>query len=253
MTLQSTKHKVMQYRIQKLLLTDYVSFAETILFESPFVQVNSKGDGVRQVQLGLTDMNLIIAEDILIPSSQTYWNGKDPETDTLVLVSIMPLQLISMKIRKGRLKLAIATGRRMYFEFGGHLDRGFFIRIWMDRVEEIRVQRAAIQPPVLSSSSSNLSQKVENFFEEEVENSTETTQTRTGFNLRRYVKKFFSYHSSENNEKSGERENLIQKDENKEYIVDLHEMGDRKIAELFRKVPMRFDSKSFDNTLWFDK
>lgn len=40
-------------RIQKLLLSsEYVTFDDTILVESPFAEVTSNGVGLRQVQLG---------------------------------------------------------------------------------------------------------------------------------------------------------------------------------------------------------
>lgn len=39
-------------RIQKILITEYREFQDTILVESSFAQVTQTGQGIRQIQLG---------------------------------------------------------------------------------------------------------------------------------------------------------------------------------------------------------
>lgn len=146
------------YRIQKLLLTDYNNFNDTVVVESPFAEVTRNGVGIRQVQLGiiqyfkclaafklkviaaLTPSNFIIAADKIYPN-EFYTNFMqnsipmdDPEINTLELSTIVPLHLIrlSVKIQDGQrhlLRVQYCTRKEKWFEFGGFTYRMVRIQI----------------------------------------------------------------------------------------------------------------------------
>lgn len=120
-------------RIQKLLSGEYSDFEEVVLIESPFAQVTVSGHGIRQVQLALTPTKLIIAHEVLEESNEfttsieTYHGSFDAETETLEIHSIIPLEMITLKIyRKGNrqiLKVCTCVKKENYYEFGGFLLR----------------------------------------------------------------------------------------------------------------------------------
>lgn len=153
----------MYNRIQKLLLTEYNDFEETILVESSFAQINPKGIGIAEVILGLTETNFIIAGDFFPPPELTLIKIPtnivvDPETESMELISVIPLTLLKLKLcarnTRNFIKVILATGRKMYFEFGEHLMRRFYYNIWADRIFTIN-QTKYIASSTTTSSESN--------------------------------------------------------------------------------------------------
>lgn len=125
-------------RIQKLLMTEYNDFEDTILIESSFAQVEENGHGLRAVQLGLTSNSFIIAQDVFnVDYSNIFYYDHsmdvDPEIETLELSSIIPLDCLTLRTyRKGFrliLKIVLCTGQILFFEFGGMLLRNVVYRI----------------------------------------------------------------------------------------------------------------------------
>lgn len=131
----------MYNRIQKLLLTEYKDFSETIFIESSFAEVDSKGNGIHQIQLGLSETNLFIAIDQL-PSGDTslmrYNIHADPEIECFELVNIIPLEFCQLKLcaryQRNFILVTVENGKKLFFEFGEHLMRSFFYNIWSDRI-----------------------------------------------------------------------------------------------------------------------
>lgn len=157
----------MYNRIQKLLLTEYNDFEETILVESSFAQVNSKGIGIAEVILGLTETHFIIAGDFFPPPESTLLKVHksivlDPEIESIELISVIPLTLLKLKLcakySRNFIKVTLATGRKMYFEFGEHLMRRFYYNIWADRIFSIN-QMKYIAYSTSTSSESNFASK----------------------------------------------------------------------------------------------
>lgn len=131
-------------RVQKLLQNEYCDFDDTILIESPFAQVTQNGIGIKQVQIGLTLNKIIIATDVFHENSSNIFHTRniDPETESLELITIVPLDLIKLKVyRKNErqlLKITYCTQRTMYFEFSGFLLRNLFWNIWRDKILMMR-------------------------------------------------------------------------------------------------------------------
>lgn len=126
-------------RVQKLLLTEYIDFHDTVLVESSFALVTSKGVGLQAVVLALTEKYLIQAADFFCEDSSPQKTPFiDVEIETLELISLWPLEFLSLKLcaRKSRnyLKVYTETGRKLYFEFGEHILRMFYFNIWADRI-----------------------------------------------------------------------------------------------------------------------
>lgn len=127
-------------RVQKLLQNEYNDFEDNILIESPFAQVTRNGIGIKQVQIGLTSTKIIIATDVFHENSSNFSNCKniDPETECLELITIVPLDLIKLKVYRRNerqiLKITYCTQRIMYFEFSGFILRNLFWNIWRDKI-----------------------------------------------------------------------------------------------------------------------
>lgn len=127
-------------RVQKLLQSEYSDFNDTILIESPFAQVTRNGIGIKQVQIGLTSTKIIIATDVFHENSSnfSYKKNIDPETECLELITIVPLDLIKLKVYRRNerqlLKITYCTQRIMYFEFSGFILRNLYWNIWRDKI-----------------------------------------------------------------------------------------------------------------------
>lgn len=86
-------------RIQKLLLSEYKNFSDTILLECPFAQTTRDGVGLREVALGLTPKAFVIATDILKNNAEFICPSNiDPSIETLELVSIHRLEDVTLSI-----------------------------------------------------------------------------------------------------------------------------------------------------------
>ncbi|CAB0035250.1 unnamed protein product [Trichogramma brassicae] len=117
----------MEYeRIRRLLRSEYKDFAragEQVLVESRFAETTRSGRGLRAVELGLTSNNLIVAADHFRDAK--YWCSKDcdPSIESLELVSVYPLEFLSLSIfrrkRRKALKARLVDGRAKYYELGG--------------------------------------------------------------------------------------------------------------------------------------
>ncbi|KAL7297593.1 hypothetical protein TKK_0009268 [Trichogramma kaykai] len=117
----------MEYeRIRRLLRSEYKDFGragEQVLVESRFAETTRSGRGLRAVELGLTSNNLIVAADNFRDAK--YWCSKDcdPSIESLELVSVYPLEFLSLSIfrrkRRKALKARLVDGRAKYYELGG--------------------------------------------------------------------------------------------------------------------------------------
>lgn len=120
-------------RIQKLLLDEYKDFDDTVLIESTFAEISNDNvknynKGIRQVQLAITPLKFIVANDKMNCKIKLLKYNKnsyrlDPEIDTLELISILPLNLISIECIEYKLmkilQITYCTKQQRYFEFGG--------------------------------------------------------------------------------------------------------------------------------------
>ncbi|XP_049809085.1 uncharacterized protein LOC126252254 [Schistocerca nitens] len=128
-------------RIQKLLFSEYSELEELVLLESPFAETERNGNAIRQVQLGLTPRNLIIAGDMITPADEVeigYCLGLDPEIETLELISIIPVECVNLSVfsrRKRRtLKAHFCNSVIKYYELGGSEHRKMFWNLWCEKV-----------------------------------------------------------------------------------------------------------------------
>lgn len=94
----------MEYnRIQKLLLSEYCDFSDTVLVESPFAQTTRDGRGLREVALGLTPSKLVIAADILNENPEFICPPDlDPSIESFELVSVYPLDCVALSVFRRR-------------------------------------------------------------------------------------------------------------------------------------------------------
>ncbi|XP_075156494.1 uncharacterized protein LOC142229801 [Haematobia irritans] len=135
------------FRIQKLMIAEYRELYEPVIVENPFTQVDEFGNGLQQFHIGLTRSKLIFGCDDFDNShvQNVYGNGLDPEIETFDLVSILPLQFLKLKFfrKKGRdiMRIVICgeEDKPMFFEFGGHLYKKLFWKMWKERVSTIRL------------------------------------------------------------------------------------------------------------------
>ncbi|KAI4501987.1 hypothetical protein M0802_002669 [Mischocyttarus mexicanus] len=139
-------------RIQKLLLSEYCDFSDTVLVESPFAETTRDGHGLRQVALGLTPERLIVAADVFKQNSNHFLcpSDLDPSIESFELVSVYPLEYITLtifarrhrKTLKGRYIYDVTRkdlsrlidGRIHYYELGGINRRELFWKIWCDQI-----------------------------------------------------------------------------------------------------------------------
>lgn len=90
-------------RIQKLLLSEYCDFSDRVLVESPFAETTRDGRGLREVALGLTPTRLVIAADIFDTNQEfTCPPDLDPSIESLELVSVYPLEFVTLSIFRRR-------------------------------------------------------------------------------------------------------------------------------------------------------
>ncbi|XP_014614036.1 PREDICTED: uncharacterized protein LOC106792265 [Polistes canadensis] len=151
-------------RIQKLLLSEYCDFSDTVLVESPFAETTRDGHGLRQVALGLTPQRLIIAADVFKQNSNHFLCpvDLDPSIESFELVSVYPLDYITLTIfaRRHRktLKGRLIDGRIHYYELGGINRREIFWKIWCDHIrgllERKRKKSSSLSETSVASSSS---------------------------------------------------------------------------------------------------
>lgn len=102
-------------RIQKLLLSEYCDFSDTVLVESPFAETTRNGHGLRQVALGLTPQRLIVAADVFKKNSDNFLcpADLDPSIESFELVSVYPLEYITLSIFARRQRKTL-KGRYTY-------------------------------------------------------------------------------------------------------------------------------------------
>ena len=143
-------------RIQKLIENEYDNFNDDVLIESPFAQVaHFQGKGLRAVQIALTVESLIIASDKFLFHGDldvTQFQKLDPETESLELCQIIPLQFVRIKfIRVGlsdKLFMEVhykKNQKKMWrFEFGGHFLKYFFWNIWMDKIRRLQEEQLGV-------------------------------------------------------------------------------------------------------------
>lgn len=283
----------MYNRIQKLLLTDYLDFSETVLVESCFAQVTRNGIGIREVQLGLTDQNLIIAGDFFDLHKQlrpVHPLDKEADIESMELISVLPLRFLTMKLcsrfTRNFIKVTLVTKRRMYFEFGGHLLRNFYFNIWADRIFALTKSKQVSYSS--SSSSARLcggeikslpAQNCQGLQRNGLEAGSQTniqlaasrssTKISRGFteqtnvkslrrrinNLSHDLRQQLQSMISVNNEKQEEKIRLIEKpDPELTLKAPLSEESKEKtVTEIFKRDSAQKDENSIDNNLWFPK
>lgn len=97
-------------RVQKLLFSEYCDFEDMVLIESPFAQTTKDGKGIRQVHLGLTPSQLVLATDVLPPVEYVnvkYIPGIDPEIETFELIAIYPVECVNLSIYRRKQKQSL--------------------------------------------------------------------------------------------------------------------------------------------------
>ncbi|XP_043491945.1 uncharacterized protein LOC122517557 [Polistes fuscatus] len=152
-------------RIQKLLLSEYCDFSDTVLVESPFAETTRDGHGLRQVALGLTPQRLIIAADVFNKQNSNHFLcpiDLDPSIESFELVSVYPLDYITLTIfarrQRKTLKGRLIDGRIRYYELGGINRREIFWKIWCDHIrgllERKRKKSSSLSETSVASSSS---------------------------------------------------------------------------------------------------
>lgn len=143
-------------RIQKLIEKEYNNFNDDVLVESPFAQVaHFQGKGLRAVQIALTVESLIIASDKFLCHGDldvSQLPQLDPETESLELCQIIPLQFVRIKfIRVGlsdKLFMEVNYKKNQKkvwrFEFGGHFLKYFFWNLWMDKIRRLQEEQLGV-------------------------------------------------------------------------------------------------------------
>ncbi|CAH1391318.1 unnamed protein product [Nezara viridula] len=128
---------MIQNRIQKLLCTEYNDFNDIIIIESPFAQTTRDGNGIRQLQIGISPNRLILACDNPCQDPEP-WNCGDPETESLELLSIVPLESVTLTVFRRRtrntIKAHFSNGRILFFELAASDRREMFWNLWCDRM-----------------------------------------------------------------------------------------------------------------------
>lgn len=135
-------------RIRKLLRSEYPQLCkDAILIESPFAETTRDGRGLREVALGLTTTRLIVATDVFTGEPNFRCPpGVDPSIETLQLVSITPLDYLTINVFRKKRRKTLKTRWSLPFErILARINR----RIWVDlsmRGEKENVVDSTIVP-----------------------------------------------------------------------------------------------------------
>ncbi|KAL2727052.1 Ras guanine nucleotide exchange factor E [Vespula squamosa] len=162
-------------RIQKLLLSEYCDFSDTVLVESPFAETTRNGHGLRQVALGLTPQRLIVAADVFKKNSDNFLcpADLDPSIESFELVSVYPLEYITLSIfarrQRKTLKGRLIDGRTHYYELGGIHRRELFWKIWCDQVRDLLSKKTKSSSLSETSAASSSSTTTVYFLSSEIE------------------------------------------------------------------------------------
>ncbi|XP_014286272.1 uncharacterized protein [Halyomorpha halys] len=144
---------MLQNRIQKLLCNEYNDFNDLVIIESPFAQTTRDGNGIRQLQIGISPNKLIMACDNPCLDAEP-WNCGDPETESLELLSIVPLESVTLTVFRRRtrntIKAHFSNGRILFFELAVRNRREMFWNLWCDRMR-------LLSPELISSTQSETS------------------------------------------------------------------------------------------------
>ncbi|KAG7206904.1 hypothetical protein KM043_000799 [Ampulex compressa] len=149
-------------RIQRLLLSEYWDFSDTILVESPFAETTRNGHGIRQVALGLTPSRLIVAADVLKDKFDEFLCPIDPSIANFELVSVYPLEYVTLSIfrrrRRKSLKARFIDGRTRYYELGGIRGGKIYWNVWCEQVRRLleeKIDGSSLSETTAASSSSS--------------------------------------------------------------------------------------------------
>ncbi|XP_011306869.1 uncharacterized protein [Fopius arisanus] len=150
-------------RIKKLLSSEYDDFYEKIIIESPFAETTRDGRGIREVTIALSSSKLIIASDIFRKNQGfTCLRGVDPSIECFELVSVYPLEFVSLSIFRRRmrktLKARLINGRVTYYELGGIYHRKSRWSLWCSQIEVLQLQKengSSLSETTAASSSSS--------------------------------------------------------------------------------------------------
>ncbi|CAH0753914.1 unnamed protein product [Bemisia tabaci] len=149
-----------QNRIQKLLFKEYSELAEMVLVESPFAETDENGNGIRQVYLGVTPTQLIIAGDQLKPSTEAAVAfprnmSPDPEIENFELLSVCAIESANLTIfkrkRRRTIKAQLCNEQTRYFELGGFENRAVMWNLWCERLKFLNAGDITASPSSASS------------------------------------------------------------------------------------------------------
>lgn len=129
-------------RIQKLLLSEYCDFSDTVLVESPFAETTRNGHGLRQVALGLTPQRLIVAADVFKKNTNNFLCpvDLDPSIESFELVSVYPLEYITLSVFARRQRKTL-KGRYIIYDITTNISQFLYIPIllnslpWINPIE----------------------------------------------------------------------------------------------------------------------
>ncbi|XP_055371535.1 uncharacterized protein LOC129605668 [Condylostylus longicornis] len=215
-------------RLCRLVMDEFNGLKEEVIIESPFAQITQDGEGIRQVQLGLTRKYLLVGKDNFDKAeteslSNIYFKADiEPEFESMRLIQIIPLKAIRIKVyrRDSRELLKIIAGNNskiIYFEFGGHLLRRMYWNIWKDRIENPYTD---IETPLTSNSENEMPKKlqvlveVHSKFKKIVLNENGKDQQDVETNMNYY------YHETKSSiEKTGY--SVLKSHSDNDYIIDL--------------------------------
>lgn len=131
-------------RIQKLLFSEYSDLEDTVLIESPFAETSRSGQGIRQVQIGLTPTKLILAmysvKTVDGPFADSQYTGNvDPDIDSFEIIKAYPVDCVNLSVyhhkKRKTLKASFCNGNVQFFEIGGWDERKRLWTVWCERIK----------------------------------------------------------------------------------------------------------------------
>ncbi|XP_060084143.1 uncharacterized protein LOC132563397 [Ylistrum balloti] len=132
-------------RLQKMLMSgEYSELEDKVLVEGAFIELDKRGDAIRQVLLGLTRDSFIVAKDVIkdyrkIPSVK-YDADVDLDINDLEMEWIIPVCFLEITRipHKRMLNILSRNGRHRYYmmtNIGGNAKKKW--SAWMERVKYI--------------------------------------------------------------------------------------------------------------------
>ncbi|OWF54195.1 uncharacterized protein LOC110445444 [Mizuhopecten yessoensis] len=133
-------------RLQKLLMSEeYLELEDNVLVEGAFIELDKRGDAIKQVLLGLTRDSFIVAKDVIIDyrkfPSVKYDADVDLDINDLELEWIIPVCYIEISRvpHEHVLNILSRNGRHRYYmltNIGGNEKKQW--HVWMERAKYIQ-------------------------------------------------------------------------------------------------------------------